>query len=87
MIEPRKEDERDPVAAEVAGLGNRVSVLEVKLDGLTMKVDEGFKRMDRGFEESEMRFEKLDDRFERMQRHLLTAAVMIIVALIGAPHL
>jgi glutathione S-transferase len=32
-------------------------------------------------------FEKLDDRFERMQWYLLGAAVTIIVALIGAPHL
>ncbi len=80
MIEPRKKSEVDPVAAEIAGLGNRVSVLEVKLDGLSTKVDDGFKRMDRGFE-------KFDERFERMQRHFLAAAVTIIVALIGAPHL
>lgn len=80
MIEPRKDKEMDPLAVEVAGLGSRVSVVEVKLDGLSTKVDEGFKQMDK-------RLEKLDDRFERMQRHLLAAAVMIIIALIGAPHL
>lgn len=112
MIEPRKEDEVDPVAAEVAGLGNRigtlevkvdglgsrVSVVEVKLDGLSTKVDEGFKHVDKRFEgvegelleqrrEMKAGFEKMDERFERMQRHLLTAAVAIVVALIGAPHL
>jgi hypothetical protein len=32
-------------------------------------------------------FERIDDRFERMQRAMLGSCVLIIVALIGAPHL
>jgi hypothetical protein len=94
MIEPRKEDETDPVA----DLGNRVSVLEVKLDGLSTKVDEGFEQVDKRFErvEGELReqrkemkagFDRLDDRFVRMQWYLMGAAITLIVTLIGAPHL
>jgi len=84
MIEPRKEGEMDPVAAEVADLGTRVSVVEVKLDGLGTKVDEGFKRVDEGFrqvekrfEQVDKRFEKIDDRFERMHGLMLHAAIAL----------
>jgi hypothetical protein len=51
MIEPRNDDDRDPIAAEVAGLGNRVSMLEVKLDGLAARVDERFEQVDKRFEQ------------------------------------
>ena len=71
MIEPRKEDETDPVAAELAGLGNRVSVVEVKLDGLSAKVDEAFKHVDKRFEHVDKRFEQVDKRFERVEGELL----------------
>jgi chromosome segregation ATPase len=60
MIEPRNDDDRDPIAAEVAGLGNRVSMLEVKLDGLAARVDERFEQVDKRFEQVDKRFEQVD---------------------------
>ena len=77
MIEPRKEEETDPVAAEVAALGSRVSVVEVKLDGLGTKVDEGFRKVDKRLEKIDDRFEKIDDRFERMHGLMLHAAIAL----------
>jgi hypothetical protein len=70
MIEPRKEEETDPVAAELARLDKRVSVVEVKLDGLNTKVNEGFEQADK-------RFVKIDDRFERMHGLMLHAAIAL----------
>lgn len=68
MIEPHKDHEMDPAAA---GLGNRVAVLEVKVDGFATKVDEGFERVDRRFEQVDKRFEQVDKRFERVEDELL----------------
>jgi len=89
MIEPRKEEEKDPDA----GLGTRVSVLEVKLDALSTKVDEGFEQVDKRFEQVDKRFEQVDgelleqrrelgafrqemsSRFDALQRTMVIAAV------------
>ncbi len=91
MIEPRKEDEMAPVAAEVAGLGNRVSVLEVKVDGLSAKVDEGFKQVDRELLEQrrEMKagFDKLNDRLAYALMAVIGACATIATAVLAAPHL
>jgi len=77
MIEPRKEEEMDPVAAEAPTLDKRISVVEVKLDGLSTKVDEGFKRVDKHFEKIDDRFEKIDDRFDRMYGLMLHTAIAL----------
>jgi hypothetical protein len=50
MIEPRKDDQ-DPLAAEVAGLGTRLTTLEGKVDALSTKVDERFEQVDKRFEQ------------------------------------
>jgi len=80
MIEPRNDDRIDGLAAQVAAL--------------TVRVDEGFRQVDKRFEQVdkrlerlEDRFERLEDQFERLQRMLFGAAVAVILALIGAPHL
>ncbi len=88
----------DPVAAEVAGLGNRVSVLEVKLDGLSTKVDEGFKQVGRQFErvdgelleqrrEMKAGFDKLNDRLAYALMAVIGAGATIATAVLAAPHL
>lgn len=91
MIEPRKEDEMGPVAAEVAGLGNRVSVLEVKVDGLSTKVDERFEQVDRELLEQrrEMKagFDKLNDRLAYALMAVIGAGATIATAVLAAPHL
>lgn len=82
MIEPRKEDEMDPDA----DLGSRVSVLEVKLDGLSTKVDEGFRQVGERFEQVECELleqrrelgafrQEMSSRFDAMQRTMVIAAV------------
>jgi len=77
MIEPRKEEETDPAGAEVADLGTRISVVEVKVDGLSTKMDERFEQVDKRFEQVDKRFEKIDDRFERMHSLMLHAAIAL----------
>jgi outer membrane murein-binding lipoprotein Lpp len=91
MLERWNDDKMDELAGKVDALGTDVAVLDAKVDGLDAKVDakvDGLAvQMREQRLETKAGLERLDDRFERMQWYLLGAAVTIIVALIGAPHL
>jgi hypothetical protein len=91
MLERWNDDRMDALDTKVDDMGVRLARVEVR-------VDDGFKKVDMRFEtvetelleqrrEMKAGFQRMDDRFERMQWYLLGAAVTIIVALIGAPHL
>jgi hypothetical protein len=68
----------------------RESWTDERLDDLNQKVDDGFRWVDARFDKVDARFDKLDARFDKLEARfekllfvLLTAAVAIIVALIG----
>lgn len=80
------------------GLAGEVHSMDVRLGRVEVRVDEGFKQMDKRFEQVDKRFEKFEGElreqrremkagFDGMQRLMLWAAVSIVIALIGAPHL
>ncbi len=62
---------------KVDALDRRAGTLETKLGALEKKVDEGFGRMDRDMRE-------LRDEMKNLTRGLFTAAVAIVVAMIGS---
>jgi hypothetical protein len=47
------------------------------------EMNERFDGVDKRFDKVDARFDKLEDRFDKLTLGLLTASVMIIVALIG----
>jgi len=91
MLERWNDDRMDALDAKVDALDVKVNGMDVRLARVEVRIAEGFKRTDAELLElrREMKagFEKLDDRFGRMQWYWLGAALTIIVALIGTPHL
>lgn len=78
MLERWDDDRMDTLATEVTGVGRRVEVLEVKVDGLGAKmdarfelVDERFKQVDERFKQVDERFKQVDERFDQVDRELL----------------
>lgn len=73
------------------GLAGEVHSMDVRLGRVEVRVDEGFKQMDKRFEkfEGELREQRRETKagFDGMQRLMLWAAVSIVIALIGAPHI
>lgn len=65
--------------------------LDDERNGLRSEMRAGFARVDGEFKavRSEMRdgFARIDERFDQLTRFLLVAALAIVVALIGAPHI
>jgi hypothetical protein len=94
MLERWNDDKMDALAADVAGLGSGVGVIDTKVDNLDDQMEKGFARVDTELREQrqetrelrqEMKasFERIDSRFERMQRQLLGACIFIIGTLIA----